>query len=476
MGKASLRGRIQGQLITVAVAAIIGLLLSMPTPARADLISTILSQSDIELPLQQGVARGRVTGREGDALVMQLRGVKFRVPLAQITTSPEQFLAEARDLSSSGKFRRAAVQYGIARLLDQQRGSDPALQRQIVAGLGQEKQNLKQFRNERIKTEQRSFESNSFDALARNYPALNRCLDAKVQLIPWGAPAAPALLEEWQTAVVRNPDAWMKFRQIRDDTKDTPDLRLNALLQLVRSLPPLDTIREDMKTDTKRLDSIIALFVYADANLWIDHLQYVQVKNEFTSSKASYTPPIQKYRAQARDMITEKLVPSTKTERVKVGNMFQDKVVPIERDEALLQQLQPRINAPFVEERRSSTGYHFLTTEGDEVDVPLNPEFEAQKTLAANAEQEFQNRERTGLINLKNGIRALALAWGSNPNDTDLTQALRTLQQEVVAFYTSEPGHEAPTSQETSASAPAALPAGQFSSPFASPFTGTEAP
>lgn len=403
--------------------------------ANADAVDEILKQSDVQLNLGSGNARGKVLGRQGDSLRMKLGEVEYQVAVDQITDSPQAFHDQAVRLAGSGKFRRAAVQYGLARLLAPEL-ADSALENQILGGLGQEKTSIQKFRKERIQNERQSFESSALGGLSKTFPALNAFVTTQSPLLPKNSPAAPAVLNEWQSAVMRNNDHWAKFRAIRDSNAPA-DQRLNELQALVRTIPAPEKLREQMKVDLKRLDSIISLFVYADANLWIDRLQFEQTQKEFQQFKSSFTPAIDTARQQARELLLEQLVPTKRVERVKRGNLFEERVVPVQRDMIAVEQLQGRLNAPFAEERRADSGMYFTTTMGDEVFVPVSDwsAFDNPRKLAPTPEEEFLQRDRPGLKNFLNGIRELTMAWGADTNDLDRITALRVLQQEAVSMY-----------------------------------------
>lgn len=433
--------------------------------AGADEIDRLLQQSEVQLNIGSGTAKGKLLGRNGNQLNMKLGDVEYAVQIDQLKDSPQTYFERSARLLSDGKYRRAAVFYGLARLIEPTL-ADAAMEQKILAGIPHEKTEVENLREQRIKAEQEALEADVKERLKNACPMLFKIYHSKVAPLPSFEPNPSHVLKQWESAAFLKNESWEALRTIRDSSAQA-DQRLRDLEGIIARLPDPDTAPANMKVDIKRLETIIHLFIFADAGMTMDRALFEATQKRFEEFHTSFTPAIERKRKEAREILLEQLVPSKRVVRVRRGNLYEEKVENIKRDEIMVEKLQDRLNAPFIKERRADSGYYFTTEDGDEVFVPVTDwkEFDDPEAMAPTAEEEFLKQDRIGLAHLKKALKPLALAWGTNPNDPDLNMALQVLEIDAMAIYG---GKLAPAPEEDSSPTEPAAAATQ--PPVAAPF------
>ena len=430
--------------------------------ALGDAISDVLAESEVRLRLKRGQAVGRIQRLEEGQLVMLRRGgVEFRVPAEAVADGPEAFLQEAGRLAEAGMFRRAAIQLGIARLLDPKNPNLGPMQSRILDGLNVEASRVSQFRTERQEAEAQSLRSEAMERFAKVYPELHKFLTSDPAHLPQGQGATGPELQSWAALESHGGQPYGELTLARGGAPADALRRLQALLA---ALPATSEIQKKVEAEGKRAEAAVQLFLRAAAGLWMDAWKLALSQARHAEAVKNFKPPMETARENAREMLREKMVPQFEIVKQRKGNFIEETRVPIKQDPALAERMAPRIDAPFVEETRRGTGISFVTSAGDSVFVPIE-DWSAFDNAAPpkSPEEDFLREPREGLKQFKEAAQALILAWGAHPDDPDLSEALRRLEAEARAVFRAQPGlppgassSSAPTSAPVSASAPAA--------------------
>jgi hypothetical protein len=424
-------------LVFLALAA--GVLIAA-SPARADEIDDILSQSEVELQLNKGVARGNIVGCKEGKILFKRGPVEFQVPVEDVQQDVAVFVQSAKRLADEKHFGRAAVQIGIARTLAPNNPQLPQLVEIAISGLALENARLIENRSAREASEEDEFRKEAMRKFSNKFPDLHRLYSDEPPRLPRAIVAAPPEMGSWIDFQRFGGGMGQTFEKSREGRGDVWK-RLSAMQSVASSLPPLTKISETAQDEKLRGIAAVNFFLMAASGLWVDQLEFSNYRTEHQNEVMSFTPPIVKAEELARDLLLEKLVPSYEMQEKKTGNQTEQIRVEIPRDPNVVERMKYRIEAPFVGKTRMGRGMRFITSEGDWVIVPVYDweTFDNPPMPPATPEEGFVETARPGMGQFRKSLSELVVAWGQTGGANELEESLARLESEAKAVLRAEP-------------------------------------
>ncbi len=414
-----------------------------PRGATADAIDDLLAEAPIPAPMKRGQAIGQIVGREGDFLLLKNGSAEFKLPLSALVDA-EKLYAEAKRLAGEGWHRRAAVQLGFARLIDPDNPLNAELTDQVLKGMGAEVEKIEQFREDREQSMAAERIREAKAELAKKFPRLCEMAANANSYLPRPSMGALPDLRSWIETESMPPGSGMgigRLMAIRSANVG-PEERIATLRGIRASMPPIKDIAQAAGGE-KAIGKTAAVQIYFHClyGLWMDCLEFELYRDVHRQERASFREPIDLAKEKAREILREKYLPSYRIAKESVGNLEREIKVPVRYDRETREKMEPRINSPFLQEKRRSDGMFFITEMGDEALVPIDnwEAFDNPQRPSESPEDDYLKRERANLEQFVKAFDEATLIWAGQQDNEHLLKAFELLNAEIDALYEKEP-------------------------------------